>query len=144
FLSLLFLLFFSNISPTYAQQDLTNLSLQDLMNVQVYSAAKKSEPIFDTPAAITVITPDDIRRSGATNIPELLRMVPGIRVEKINSYSWDISIRGFNGSVFANKLLVLIDGRSVYTPLDAGVIWALQDVVLEDIARIEVIRGPGG
>lgn len=142
----LFFIFLS-INRVFAENtemDLTNLSLEDLMNVEVYSAAKKEESIFDTAAAISVITSEDIRRSGATNIPDVLRMVPGIRVLKINSHSWDISIRGFNGSTFANKLLVLIDGRSVYTPLYGGVNWILQDVVLEDVERIEVIRGPGG
>ncbi|MDE2223468.1 MAG: TonB-dependent receptor plug domain-containing protein [Candidatus Omnitrophica bacterium] len=127
-----------------AQPDLTSLSMEELMNIKVYSAAKKPEAIWNTPAAITVITPQDIRRSGATDLPDLLRMVPGIRVEQVNAHSWDISIRGFNGSIFANKLLVLIDGRSVYTPLYGGVFWELQDVVLEDIERIEIIRGPGG
>jgi iron complex outermembrane receptor protein len=142
---LLILTFFIfNYTYAYAQTDLTKLNLDELMNIEVYSAAKKPERVFDTAAAIFVITPEDIHRSGATNIPELLRMVPGIRVEKINSHDWDVSIRGFNGSIYANKLLVLIDGRSVYSPLYAGVIWDLQDVVLEDIERIEVIRGPGG
>ncbi|MDE2028899.1 MAG: Plug domain-containing protein, partial [Candidatus Omnitrophica bacterium] len=110
-----------------AQPDLTSLSMEELMNIKVYSAAKKPEAIWNTPAAITVITPQDIRRSGATDLPDLLRMVPGIRVEQVNAHSWDISIRGFNGSIFANKLLVLIDGRSVYTPLYGGVFWELQD-----------------
>lgn len=130
-------------ADVYAQE-LIGMSLEDLMNVEVYSAAKKSERISDTPAAISVITSEDIRRSGATSIPELLRMVPGVQVQKVDSHTWDISTRGFNGSLFANKLLVLIDGRSVYAPLYGGVIWYLQDVVLEDIERIEVIRGPGG
>jgi iron complex outermembrane receptor protein len=126
------------------QNDLTQLSMEDLMNVQVYSASKKAERFFNTAAAITVITPEDIQRSGATSIPELLRMVPGLNVQQVNSHSWDISARGFNGSIFSNKLLVLIDGRAVYTPLYGGVFWDVQDVVLEDIERIEVIRGPGG
>jgi iron complex outermembrane recepter protein len=127
-----------------AQSDLTALSLEDLMNVEVYSASKKSERVFDTPAAVTVITEDDIRRSGATTIPGLLRMVPGIIVQRVTAHSWDISSRGFNGSIFANKLLVLIDGRAVYTTLFGGVFWDVQNVPLEDIERIEVIRGPGG
>ncbi len=130
--------------PAFAQSDLTQMSMEQLMNIQVTSAAKKPEPIWDTAAAITVITQEDIRRSGATNIPDLLRMVPGIRVQQTTANSWDISIRGFNGSIYANKLLVLIDGRSVYAPLHGGVFWTIQDVVLEDIERIEIIRGPGG
>ena len=94
-------------------------------------------------AAIFVITQQDIGRSGATNIPDLLRMVPGLDVAQINSNTWAISARGFNLQ-FENKLLVLIDGRAVYTPNFGGVYWDTQDVPLEDIDRIEVIRGPGG
>src|SRR6185503_4931539 len=124
--------------------DLTQLSLEDLMDIEVYSPTKKPERLWHTAAAVSIITPKDIRRSGATNIPELLRMVPGVVVQQLDSNSWDISARGFNGSIFANKLLVLIDGRAVYTPLFGGVLWDVQDVVLEDIERIEVIRGPGG
>jgi iron complex outermembrane receptor protein len=115
-------LFFSTTSfAQYNQKDLTNVSLEELMNVQVYSASKKNEPFFNTAAAVYIITPEDIRRSGATSIPELLRMVPGVSVQQVNSHTWDISARGFNGSIFANKLLVLIDGRAVYTPLFGGV-----------------------
>lgn len=125
-------------------RDLTQISLEDLMNIEFYSAAKKPQKMFDAAAAVYVITPEDIRRSGATSVPELLRMVPGISVQRLNSHAWDISARGFNNSVFANKMLVLIDGRAVYTPLHGGVYWDVQDVVLEDIERIEVIRGPGG
>lgn len=135
---------FGNSDALNARNDLTELSLEDLMNLEVYSAAKKPQKMFHTAAAIYVITPDDIRRSGATSIPEVLRMVPGISVQRVNSHAWDISARGFNNSVFANKMLVLIDGRAVYTPLFAGVFWDVQDVVMEDIERIEVIRGPGG
>lgn len=146
YLFLLVSIIFPNISFSAGalQNDLTQLSLEDLMNLEVYSATKKPQKMFGTAAAIYVITPEDIRRSGATNIPELLRMVPGVSVHKVNSHAWDISARGFNNSIFANKMLVLIDGRSVYTPLFAGVFWDVQDVVLEDIERIEVIRGPGG
>src|SRR6185295_13691714 len=92
---------------------------------------------------IFVITQEDIRRSGARNIPEALRLAPGIEVARIDENKWAITSRGFNGR-FANKLLVLIDGRSVYTPLFSGVYWNVQDVFLEDVDRIEVIRGPGG
>jgi len=142
--------FFFNSTQGYAQivptapADLINLNLDQLMNIEVTSAEKKPEKFFTTPAAIYVITSEDIARSTATSIPELLRMVPGVSVQRVTSSTWDISIRGFNGSIFANKLLVLIDGRSVYTPLYGGVYWELQDVVLEDIERIEVIRGSGG
>lgn len=137
---------FAQIQPSVSQSapDLTQMSLADLMNVQVYSASKMPEKFFNTAAAIYVITPEDIRRSGANNIPDLLRMVPGLNVQQVNSHTWNISARGFTGGVFANKLLVLIDGRSVYTPLYGGVFWELNDVMLEDIDRIEVIRGPGG
>ena len=90
-----------------------------------------------------MITQDDIRRSGATSIPEVLRLAPGVEVARVDSDHWSVGIRGFGG-VLASKLLVLIDGRSVYTPLYAGVYWEVQNVLLEDIDRIEIIRGPGG
>lgn len=122
--------------------DLTNLSLDELMKVEVTSVSKHEQKLFEAPAAVHVITQEDIRRSGATCIPELLRMVPGLHVAKINANKWAIGSRGFSGE-FSNKLLVLIDGRAVYTPLFAGVFWDVQDVMLEDIERIEVIRGPG-
>jgi len=125
-----------------AVQYLKKLNLEDLINVEVMSVSKKSEKLFETHAAIFVITNEDIKRSGATNIPEALRMVPGIEVAKIDSNKWAITSRGFSGR-FANKLLVLIDGRSVYTPLFSGVFWDVQDTVMEDIDRIEIIRGPG-
>ncbi len=113
------------------------------MNVQVVSVSKKEQKLAKTGAAIFVITQEDIRRSGATNIPDLLRMVPGVDVARVDHSTWAISIRGFNG-VYANKVLVLIDGRSVYHPSYSGVMWYAQDVPLEDLERIEVIRGPGG
>ncbi len=121
--------------------DLDLAALADL-DIEVTSVGKKAQSIFGAPAAIAVVTDEDIRKSGATSIPEALRLVPGMQVGRIDSNSWAVSARGFN-SEFANKLLVLIDGRSVYTPLFAGVYWDVQDIVLEDIARIEVIRGPG-
>ncbi len=122
--------------------DVTAMSVEDLMNVQVTSVSKRTQKLADAAAAIFVITQEDIRRSGATSIPEALRMVPGLQVARIDENKWAISSRGFNGR-FANKLLVLIDGRSVYTPLFSGVYWNIQDVMLEDVDRIEVIRGPG-
>jgi iron complex outermembrane receptor protein len=125
-----------------AQPDLTALKIEDLMNVDVTSASKKEQKLSQVPAAIFVITAEDIRRSGATNIPDLLRMVPGLEVAQINPSTWAISARGFNGQ-YSNKLLVLIDGRTVYTPTFSGVFWDAQDVPLDLIGRIEIIRGPG-
>lgn len=122
--------------------DVTAMSVEDLMNLQVTSVSKRTQKVADAAAAIFVITQEDIKRSGARNIPETLRMVPGIEVARLDANKWAISSRGFNGR-FANKLLVLIDGRSVYTPLFSGVYWDVQDVPLEDVDRIEVIRGPG-
>ena len=122
--------------------DLTTVSLQDLMNIKVTSVSKKEEKLSKTAAAVYVITQEDIRRSGALNIPDLLRMVPGMDVAQVDANSWAISSRGFN-DLYANKLLVMIDGRSVYDPAFGGVSWDLQNVPLEDIERIEVIRGPG-
>src|SRR3982075_996303 len=137
------LVFFS-VASALAQNlpDVTAMSVEDLMNVQVTSVSKRSQKLADAAAAIFVITQEDIRRSGARSIPEALRMVPGLQVARIDENKWAISSRGFNGR-FANKLLVLIDGRSVYTPLFSGVYWNIQDVMLEDVDRIEVIRGPG-
>jgi iron complex outermembrane recepter protein len=124
-------------------RDLTQVSIENLMNMEVTSVSKKEQKMSQVAAAIFVITQEEIRRSGATNIPDLLRMVPGLDVAQISASTWAISARGFN-SEFANKLLVLLDGRAVYTPLFGGVYWDTQDVPLEDIERIEVIRGTGG
>jgi iron complex outermembrane receptor protein len=129
-------------SQSAAARDLSQISLEDLMNIEVTSVSKKEEKLSRAAAAIFVITQLDIVRSGATNIPDLLRMVPGLDVSQINASTWAVSARGFNAQ-FTNKLLVLIDGRAVYTPLLGGVNWDTQDVPLEDIDRIEVIRGPG-
>ena len=124
-------------------QTLRGVSIEDLSRIDVTSVSKHSEEIFDAPAAISVVTGDDIRRAGITELPEALRLATGVDVARFNGETWGISARGFNIST-ANKMLVLIDGRSVYTPLFSGVFWGVQDVVLEDIDRIEVIRGPGG
>jgi iron complex outermembrane receptor protein len=124
-------------------RDLTDISLEDLMNIQVTSVSKKEQKLSRTGAAVFVITQEDIHRSGATNLPDLLRMAPGVDVAQINANSWAISVRGFNGP-YADKVLVLIDGRSVFSPDTSGVFWDQQDVPLEDIDRIEIIRGPGG
>jgi iron complex outermembrane receptor protein len=123
--------------------NLKQLSLDQLGSLEVTTASKEPEQIWRTPAAIYVLTQEDIRRSGATTIPEVLRLVPGVEVARIDSDHWAVGVRGFGGE-FSKSLLVLIDGRSVYSPLFSGVYWQVQDTVLEDIERIEVIRGPGG
>ncbi len=130
----------SNRNPA---QDLNHLSLEELGNIEVTTASKEPEQVWQTPAAIYVITQEDIRRSGATSIPEILRLAPGVEVARIDSDHWAIGVRGFGGE-FSKSLLVLIDGRSVYSPLFAGVYWQIQDTLLQDVDRIEVIRGPGG
>src|SRR6476660_5773798 len=107
-------------AQTSPPRDLTQFTLEDLMNIQVTSVSKKEQKLAKTGAAIFVITQEDIRRSGATNIPDLLRMVPGVDVARVDHSNWAVSIRGFN-SVYANKVLVLIDGRSVYHPAFSGV-----------------------
>jgi iron complex outermembrane receptor protein len=123
-------------------RDLSELSLEELLSVEVTSVSRKEQKLAKTAAAVFVITQDDIRRSGFTSVPEALRMAPGLQVARIDANKWAISSRGFNG-LFSNKLLVLFDGRSVYSPLFSGVYWDLQDTLMEDIDRIEVIRGPG-
>jgi len=131
--------------PAFGQQkqgDLTSESLENLMNIEVTSVSKREQKLSRTASAIFVITSEDIRQSGATNIPDLLRMVPGVQVAQINSSTWAITIRGFNGQN-SNDLLVLVDGRTVYSPIFAGVFWNTLDLPPENIERIEVIRGPG-
>src|SRR5579859_3210634 len=122
---------------------LTQLSLEQLGNIEVTTAGKVPEQLWKTAAAIYVITQEDIRRSGVTSIPEALRLAPGVEVGRISADTWAIGIRGLQSN-FSKSVLVLIDGRSVYTTLFAGVYWDVQDLPLEDIERIEVIRGPGG
>ncbi len=121
---------------------LKTLSLEDLINVEVTIASKTPKKLSEVAAAVFVITPEDIRRSGATSLPQVLRMVPGMHVGRIDNRNWAVGIRGFNGR-FSNKLLVQMDGRSLYTPQFSGVYWDAQDFVLADIEKIEVIRGPG-
>jgi iron complex outermembrane receptor protein len=132
--------------PLLAQappKDLTQVSLEDLMNVQVTSVSKKEQSLSKTGAAAFVITQEDIRRSGASTIPELLRMVPGVNVARVNAHTWSISIRGFS-DLYGDKVLVMIDGRPLYRQTFSGVNWDEVDLPLENIERIEVIRGPGG
>jgi iron complex outermembrane receptor protein len=128
----------SQVLATYKK-----MSLDELMDQEVTSVAKQPQSYAQAPAAINVITGDEIRRSGASSIPEALRLADNLEVAQQNSHDWNISARGFNASQ-GNKLLVLIDGRAVYTPLYGGVLWNMQDYLLEDIDRIEVISGPGG
>lgn len=143
------LMFFMGMSVCYADasavkdaSDLADLSFESISGM-VTSVSKRSEPQFKTAAAIHVINEDDIRHSGATSIAELLRMVPGVHVARIDAVRWSITSRGFNGDGFGNKLLVLMDGRTLYSPLFSGMYWDTTDTILEDIERIEVIRGPG-
>ena len=139
----------TSLSPlcTWADEVSTSslkaLSVEDLMNVEVTSVTRHAQRLLDSASAIQVITQEDIRRSGATSIPEALRLADNLQVAQKNSHDWGISARGFNTDL-ANKLLVMIDGRTVYTPLYSGVFWDVQDYLLEDIDRIEVISGPGG
>jgi iron complex outermembrane receptor protein len=124
-------------------RELKKLSVEELMNLEVMLVSRTPEKLTEAASAIQVITGEDLRRSGATNIPEALRLVTNLQVAQITANAWIISSRGFN-TIFANKLLVMIDGRTVYTPLFGGVIWEQQNVLLEDIDRIEVVSGPGG
>lgn len=126
-----------------SRADLKRLSLEELMNIEVTSVGRKEQRWKETPAAIYVITQEEIQRSGVTSIPEALRLAPGVEVSRVDANKWSIGVRGF-GSRLSRSVLVLIDGRSVYTPLFAGVYWEVQDTLLEDIDRIEVIRGSGG
>ena len=139
-------------APTLAQRsdqepgpamDLTTMDIEDLMNIKVTSVSRREEKLSRTASAVFVIGPEDIRGSGALNIPDLLRMVPGVDVAQLTANTWAIGVRGFNGR-FSNKLLVLLDGRAVYTPTIGGVFWDVLNLPLEDVERIEVIRGPGG
>src|SRR5438552_869183 len=122
--------------------DLKKLSLDELQTIEVTSVSRRPEKLLETASAIQVITADDIRRSGATSLPEAVRLASNLQVARVDSRSWAISARGFNGAS-ANKLLVLMDGRVVYTPLHAAVFWEVQDTLLEDVDRIEIISGPG-
>lgn len=128
--------------PVSPAASLKRLSVDDLVNLEVTSVSRRSERLFEAPASIFVIGADDIRRSGATTLPDVLRLAPNLDVARIDALQHAISARGFNNAA-GNKLLVLIDGRTVYTPLYSGVFWEQQDLLLQDIDRIEVISGPG-
>jgi iron complex outermembrane receptor protein len=126
-----------------AGAELLDLSIEQLADLEITSVSRVAESLRNSPAAVFVITAEDIRRSGVTSIPEALRLAPGVEVARRSAYEWSVSIRGFNSDL-ANKLLVLVDGRSVYSPLFAGVFWDVQDTLLEDVERIEIVSGPGG
>ncbi len=132
------------------ESDLTELSLEALMDIEVTIATRSSEPMSKLPAAVYVLTGDEIRRSGHSSVQEALRMVPGMYVSRWTTGDWDVTARGFGtgvaftNSAYLNQLLVMIDGVVVYSPLFAGMSWALQDVLLEDVDRIEIVKGPGG
>jgi iron complex outermembrane recepter protein len=130
--------------PRVEPAELKQLSIEQLMEIDVTSVSRRSERLSKAAAAITVITGEDLRRSGVTNLPDALRLSVSLHVAQSNGNTWGITSRGFNSTfATADKMLVLIDGRSVYTPLFSGVFWDVQDVLLEDVDRIEVIRGPG-
>jgi iron complex outermembrane receptor protein len=126
-----------------SSKQLKQLSVEELMDIEVTSVSKQPEKVFEAPSAIEVLTNEDILRSGASSIPEALELADNLDVARKNAHDWAITARGFNTDL-ANKLLVLVDGRSVYTPLFSGVFWDRQDYLLEDLDRIEVISGPGG
>ncbi|MBW8902170.1 MAG: TonB-dependent receptor plug domain-containing protein, partial [Massilia sp.] len=129
-------------ATTLSTQDMLDLSLEQLSNIVITSVSRQEGRLSTAPASLYIISAADIRRSGARSLPEALRLAPNLQVARVDARNYAVTARGFN-SAFENKLLVLIDGRSVYTPLFSGVFWDAQDVVMEDIARIEVISGPG-
>ncbi|MDE2388726.1 MAG: TonB-dependent receptor [Betaproteobacteria bacterium] len=136
--------YFANLAVAQdkpANSELLSLSIEELMNVKVTTVSRTPQKLAQVASAVFVITQDDIRRSGATSIPDALRMAPGVQVERVGTDKWAISVRGFDG-LYSNKLQVLMDGRSVYLPFFSGVLWDQQDTMMEDIERIEVIRGP--
>ena len=139
------LLLVAGSAATLAAQDrdLANMTLEDLMNIQVTSASRHEQPLINTAAAVYVITHDDIRRSGLSTIPEILRLAPGVQVARIYANAWAVAVRGFNQQ-YNDKLLVLVDGRTAFNTVDSGVYWETLDVMVEDIDRIEIVRGPGG
>ena len=130
--------------PPQSVEDLRGLSIEDLSNLKVTSVSRRPEQVSRSPASVYVITAEDIRRAGATSLPEALRLAPNLEVAQINAYSWTVTARGFNSAETANKLLVLVNGRTVYEPIGGGVLWQQVDVDIGNIDRIEVISGPGG
>ena len=140
-------LFLASAAKADDQPDLSNLSIEQLAQIKVTSASKQAQPLSEAPESIYVIDHDQIVRSGALTIPEILRLAPNLQVYQQSPSKWVVTARGLNGWPFAqsfsNKLLVLIDGRTVYSPLFSGVYWDMQDVLPDDIDRIEVISGPG-
>ena len=134
-------------APPGGGEDLSNLTIEQLAQIQVRSASKRDQPLSEAPAALYVIDHDQIVRSGAVTIPEMLRLAPNLQVYQRTPAEWVVTARGLNGSPslqsFSNKLLVLIDGRSVYAPHFSGVYWDLPDLIPDDIEQIEVISGPG-
>lgn len=135
--------FYNGYSQVLSPKELKKLSVEELMNVEVSLVSRTPEKLTEAASAIQVITGEDIRRSGATNVAEALRLAANLQVNQLSSSVWLVGARGFN-NVFANKLLVMVDGRTIYTPLYGGVLWEQQNVLLEDIDRIEVVSGPGG
>jgi iron complex outermembrane recepter protein len=136
------------VTPAIAQDqrsniDFANQSIEQLMNVDVTSVSRKQQKLSKVPAAIYVITQEEIARSGATTIPDVLRMAPGVQVAQVDANRWAISARGFN-DIYSNKLLVLVDGRTVYSPSLSGMYWDQIDIPLDTIEGIEAIRGSGG
>ena len=143
FLIITNIVFSQTEDTTLSPASLKKLSLEDLMNVEVTSVSKRSEKLNEVASAVQVITGDDIRNAGIKTLPEALKLAANLQVAQVNSSQWAISARGFD-NVLANKLLVLVDGRTVYTPMYGGVFWDVQNVMLEDVDRIEIISGPGG
>lgn len=130
-------------AAVYAEDDFIGLDLEDLMDVEVYSVSRSKQSILDSAAAVYVIDKHQIRNSGLQTVQEILRLAPGVQVSQISSHTWSVSMRGFGGK-HENRLLVMQDGRSLYTPFFSGVYWDMQDIVLDNIERIEIVRGPGG
>ena len=133
------------LTPASAtEDDLSDLSIEQLAQIEVRSASKRAEPLSSAPAALFVITGDEIEKSGLTSLPEILRLAPNLQVQQVDAFQYSISARGFNGLQAGNKVLALIDGRTIYTPLASSVFWQLHSPVVEDIRIVEAISGPGG